>query len=269
MSACVLVAQPIVEVTPWVVSVNQIVAARANSFEANYYGLPSAGIPGNPDYYVPWGGGPVPIQNLTRSDSFNTWLGVVNPGSAFGPNYANERGNGLAFGFRVIGNGTKVSISQLSLSITTNHPWGMFNFSSIFLEYSPTNIGLDYGPDGIRGTADDVWYNNAPRSQLFDEILGAGPAVSFVVYPPNHPLVADQAWVDQELSFRFSTAVLGGDSFLMTAAFAYQSAEWGLIQAVNVQTISAYTPVPEPATTAVIVAGAALGIALWRRRKIA
>ena len=60
------------------------------------------------------------LPGTCASQSFPSWLGLINPGAAFGASYATEYGNRLHFGVRITGNGRKISISMLTFEATSN-----------------------------------------------------------------------------------------------------------------------------------------------------
>ena len=150
-------------------------AYYANALYAIENGLSSRGDPALPSYYreVTW---------LPRSSNlvstFPSWLGVADPSAP----YSGEYGNRLHFGLRILGNGTQFKLWNLSLTFDSNPDFLESSSSLSGYSYAPHRKGLDYGPDRVKGTIDDVIYTSDSGSTLVDELIyvGAGqaPAVS-------------------------------------------------------------------------------------------
>lgn len=103
----------------------------------------TTGTPGFPSLYSTTGP-TVPINQIIVTN-FNSWLGHLNPGTMFGPNYANETGNRIHFGVSVVSTnpGTQeFSLSQLEAEIISTD-------SNNFLGVPREFIGGDYAPDFI------------------------------------------------------------------------------------------------------------------------
>jgi hypothetical protein len=119
---------------------------------------------------------------------FPSWNGIVDPGTAFGPEYASELGRRFSFGLAIEGDGaTRFSISQLSFKGVTDDPTHMldFHFAAGSYGYSSEYRGLDYGPDRMRGTADDVWITSGVNTQLVDAIYGRRSGNGIAAYCPG------------------------------------------------------------------------------------
>jgi hypothetical protein len=115
--------------------------------------------------------------------TFNSWKGLANPGTTFGPAFANEFGNRLHFGVHILGGGVKIRLSNIDFHMSSTDPGNTFAFDGSFTPadvYSPFRVGVDYGPDGVKGGGDDVRITSGPADQLVDEIIyvGAGNAIS-------------------------------------------------------------------------------------------
>ena len=118
--------------------------------------------------------------------NFNSWMGVAEPGGA----YAGELGNRITFGVAILGNGTKFSLSQLSYSLSST-PIADFDGISHgpgYYQYGQNSyggagglgdyIGVQAGPDGIVGTADDILVTSGSNTQLVDAVFGSGSGAS-------------------------------------------------------------------------------------------
>ena len=231
---------------------------QANAVYALENGLSSWGTPGTPEYYQAG-------SNYTTGQvivtGFPSWMGVVGPGSVFGAGYAAELGNRMTFGLVVLGNGTQFSISELSFAATSTDPANALAFGySGGYDYSAGYVGLDYGPDGIKGTADDVWITSGPSTQLVNELYGRGSGNSQDAYCPAAPdpctLAAQQAALD-------TAAALNGP-YQFTAT--YQISNDGSVLGSGSATFD-IQEAPEPGTLLSLGAGLALLVAARRRKR--
>jgi hypothetical protein len=195
--------------TPW----------QDNAITALFNGVNSFGDPSLPTYYeqIP-DGSIIPIWIATE---FPSWHTRADPGAVFGPSFANELGNRLYFNLHVNGNGSTFSLSQLSfLAVSTDSsnflgfsvPAGSYNYSSGF-------VGLNYGPDGMRGGGDDILITGGANTQLIHELFarGSGNAPSAMIPDPGN---SDQEKIDNVLaeietpfifSGTFTLSTTGGD----------------------------------------------------------
>jgi len=64
--------------------------------------------------------------------------------------------------------------------MNSSDPPNSFDNDGWFYEFNSYTIGIDYGPDGIKGTADDVLYTSGDASlYLIHELLYVGVGASF------------------------------------------------------------------------------------------
>jgi hypothetical protein len=106
-------------------------------------------------------------------------MGVADPGTVFGPNFANESGNRLTFGMDIKGGTNLISIAQLSFIMASTDPGNTLNWSYSPIPYSysgldtgsanPVYLGIIYGPNGQR-----TYVTNGPATQLVNEIVTCG-----------------------------------------------------------------------------------------------
>jgi len=143
------------------------------------------------------------------SGGFTSWHGVADPGTVFGPAFANELGNRLLFGLHILGNGTQFRLSNLSFALHSSDPSDTFqqidNFSTD--SYTPQRVGINYGPDHIKGTGDDVRITSGPGTQLVDELMyvGAGGALpNSGTGTPQEQLDAAKATYDSLMPFHLT-----------------------------------------------------------------
>ena len=133
---------------------------------------------------VATGSGPsafTPITNVTPAQAivtqFRSWMGVVDPASAFGAAYANESGNRMTFAVSAIGDPShEFSISQMSFAGRSSDPSGLLNFDVPFggYNYSAGYVGVRFGADGKLGGGDDIFITSGPNTQLVDALFGRG-----------------------------------------------------------------------------------------------
>jgi hypothetical protein len=105
--------------------------------------------------------------------SFPCWYGVNQPPAPF----SNERGNRLYFPLRILGNGRKIRLANLTCKIDSGDAMEVMNYEGGYSAsaYNKHRVGIDYGPDGKRDTSDDVIYdNNQPGGVAVDEIIYTG-----------------------------------------------------------------------------------------------
>jgi hypothetical protein len=107
---------------------------------------------------------------------FPSWKGFINPGTAFGAAFSSELGNRVHFGLHILGNGTQFKLSNLQFHMHSSDAGDLFAFDGDFTgsAYSATRVGINYGPDHIKGTADDVTITSGPATQLVDELMYVG-----------------------------------------------------------------------------------------------
>jgi hypothetical protein len=168
---------------------------------------------------------------------FSSWNGVANPTGA----YASELGNRLHFGLDVRGNGTEISIDQLSFSMastdgnTLGHSYSLGSYG-----YNSQYVGWDYGADGIRGTADDIFITSGAASQQVDEIVSRGSGNAWAVYVGNYPGTL-QDGINQ------AAADLGSSPIDFTGTYTLGGAQGSA-------TVT-FEPVPEPTTAGCFLLG--------------
>jgi hypothetical protein len=188
-----------------------------NAISALRTGATSAGTSGTPTYYQ--------AQNVvdgrqTIVTGFPSWLGQADPGTVFGPAFANELGNRMHFGLYINGNGTQFSISQLSFSASSNDPANLlgFGFNQGDYDYNAGYVGILKGSDGMLGTADDVYITSGANTQLVDALVGRGSGNSQDAYCSGCSIADQQAAIDegfaklQGITEFTGTYTLGNDS---------------------------------------------------------
>ncbi len=152
-------------------------AWASNAVTAILNGYSSYGNPASPTYYQQITNA-VPVTNNLVT-SFPSWMGMADPGTVFGPNYANESGNRLTFGMDIKGGTNLISISQLSFIMASTDPGNTLDWSYSPIPYSysglntgsanPVYLGILYGPNG-----QNTYVTNGPADQLVNEIVTCG-----------------------------------------------------------------------------------------------
>ncbi len=218
----------------------------ANATYALENGLSSYGDPNSPTYYSQESVVPGSAVMVT---SYNSWMGVANPGAVFGAAFANELGNRLHFGVVMNGHGDKISASQISFSATSDDPNDIlgFSFAAGTYEYSSSYIGVILNPDGSR-----TYVTSGLNTQPVDMIIGRGSGNALWPCAPDDPrpcttLAEQQAALNHWANYNGAPWHLAGTYTLSEGATI-------LAQASSAVTIDA---VPEPSTAALLLAGLA------------
>lgn len=228
-----------------------------NAFAALYGGSLVAGDVGTPSYFS------VAPATLAATDvfvtSFPSWRGFAEPGTVFGPAFANELGNRLHFAFMADGHGQQFAISQLSFAFVTTDPAHDLDFAYAAggYTYSSSYVGVLFGADNQLGGSDDVFVTGGPNTQLVDAVIGRG---SGNAWWPQH--TAGDGLSDQEVIDLTAAALLPSLSTLVTATYTLDLGGGDLVTGQ-----AAVTVIPEPSTYAVLLGGAAAAVAIWRRRR--
>jgi hypothetical protein len=211
---------------------------------------------------VATGSGPTaftPVTNVTPAQAvvtqFRSWMGVVDPGTAFGAAYANESGNRMTFAFSAISDPShEFSISQMSFTGHSSDPSGVLNFGNAAgaYNYSTGFVGVQYGKDGKLGGGDDVFITSGPNTQLVDALFGRGSGNSLAAVCHGCSLAEQQAALD-------AVAAYPGSPFTFTGTYTIgEDAGSGTFNIANV---------PEPSTWAMMVLGfAGIGFMAYRRK---
>lgn len=256
VSACVLslsaafsgatLAAPIITVTPWLAPNGfgspSFPTAQSNAVQAQYLGLPSVGAAGTPSRFE---ANPTVTTAQVVVTGFNSWLGRVDPGAAFGANFANELGNRMTFALGINGNGQQFSISQLGFSATSTDPFNAlgFGFPTGGYNYSPAYVGVLFGVDGNLGGGDDTFITSGPNNQLVDALFGRGSGNSFAAYCDLCTLAEQQAAID-------GVAAYPGQDFTFTGTYTLQD-QTGSVLASGSGTFDVQA-VPEPGSLALV-----------------
>jgi hypothetical protein len=221
-------------------------------------GSSTSGDPTLPSFYQQIANGAnIPIWIASE---FPSWLLQANPGTVFGPAYAGELGNRLYFNLHVVGNGQLFSISQLSFQATSTDAGNFlgFNVNAGNYNYNSGYVGLNYGPDGIKGTGDDILITSGPNTQLINELFarGSGNAPGVMNSDPG---VTNQDKIDNALANIPSNFIFNGTYTLSTDGGDVNGSAFVVVG------------VPEPTTIALSgLGGSALAfvcVSQWKKRR--
>ena len=146
---------------------------------------------------------------------FHSWLGKANPGAVFGPAYAGELGTRMHWVTRVTSKSGKIDIADgLAFRLEPNGFWPTVIGYTV-TQYTPYRVGLDYGPDGQKGTPDDGLLTAGTGA--VDEIVLLVPGLAYAVYDYSGDLAQQQVALDAAYAFVDSFGVL---QFRACASFA-------------------------------------------------
>jgi hypothetical protein len=215
---------------------------ESNNIAALQNSLTNSGDPTLPSYYQQ-----IPTGSLIQpfiATEFPSWLLHADPGSFYGPAFASELGNRLYFGLHVVGNGQQFSISQLSFMATSSDAGNFLGFSVAAGSYNYNSgyVGLNYGPDGMRGTMDDFLVTSGVNTQLIDELFARGSGNAPGVMIPD-PGATDQEKIDLALANLPIPFVFTGDYSLSTDQGTFNGSAFVIVG------------IPEPATLAIAMLG--------------
>jgi hypothetical protein len=122
--------------------------------------------------------------------SFSSWLAQADPEQKFGPAFENECGNRVAWVTRITApKGETINVADgLSLEIAPNayRPGGVSTSQDFFYNIGDQygTVGLQYGPDGQKGTQDDeviTWEDCQDQTPGFFDIGTDCPDVNEIV----------------------------------------------------------------------------------------
>lgn len=209
----------------------------------------------------------ISANSILSSQNFGMWDGTLLSVGSFGPAFSSQNGNNLFFPFFIDGNGTSISLSQLTRSLSAVNPGGTSAFQGFNIPsaYTATNIGILFGTDGQfggAGDAADTFLISGASTQVVDAIFSIGMNARLLVSggasgSDSATIAANQALVD---------AVMAGNANLesITATYALTGA-WGVVSASETQLFG--QPIPEPSTYALCAGMLALVLAMiWRKR---
>ncbi len=223
----------------------------SNAIYALLNGLGSYGDPSLPSYYAQ--------QTVISPDEmvvtgFPSWDAQADPGTVFGPAFANELGNRPLFGVVIdAGPGApSISISELSFVMGGNDPGGLLNWTWPIgtYQYSSEYVGVIFGTNGNPVT----YITSGPSTQLVNEIVGRGSGNANDAYCTGCSIAQQQAAIEDSLSQYAGMSQFTG-TYTLTGPGGVLSTGSG-----------DFDVVPEPATFGTM-AGVALALVLAAMRR--
>lgn len=186
--------------------------------------------------------------------SFNSWNGVAAPAAPFN----NELGNRLHFGLHILGNGTQFRLDNLAFNLDSTDSFDALDFAGNFfgLSYNSSRLGIDYGIDGIKGTADDIFYTSGVGTPLIDELVYVGVGNAFWAIPG--PGESNQDALDSVAAFNASE-----QPFSLTTTYTLFADDHITVLATG---SAAALVLPEPSSMVLVGLGT-VGLVLMERRR--
>jgi len=193
-----------------------------NAINALQNGLPSVGNPANdPTAYFR-------VSTETDRDNivtgFPSWKGFANPGTKFGPAFANELGNRLHFGLAIIGtNGTTFSLSGLSFDMESTDPGDIFQFIGDFSDpMDPSNV---YSSTRVGIAPNNAVITSGPATQVVKALyyVGVGNAIAPDDVTPQC-MGTDQSTIDCVKAFYDSIM-----PFRVTTTYTLKDSDGGVL----------------------------------------
>lgn len=118
---------------------------------------------------------------------FNSWRGVADP-NPLAPGFTGEFGNRVHFGLHVVGTADwTFALSDIEWTLDSDDSTNYFDQAGNFVgvNYSATRVGIDYGPDGVKGGVDDTILNaGQPGTTPVNELLYVGVGDGFFSSEP-------------------------------------------------------------------------------------
>lgn len=113
--------------------------------------------------------------------SFNSWRGIAANNPAFTGVITGEFGNRVHFGTKISAtDGMEFALNDVAWELDSDDDTDFFDQSGMLSgNYSATRVGLNYGTDGIKGTADDVTITSGAGTQLVNELTYVGVGDGF------------------------------------------------------------------------------------------
>lgn len=189
--------------------------------------------------------------------SYNSWMGVANPGAPFGSEY----GNRIHAGLHIYGDGlTQFRLEDLTFSMSSSDGPNSLAWAGNFIGYdfnNTTRYGVDWGADNAKGGGDDTIIFGAGSGLLWvDELVYVGVGNAFWPQVPTDGLTG-QAALDSVAAYIVANSIAIANTYCIKDQSGAQVCNTASIQLI-----------PEP-TGAAILGSGLFGLALLRRRRSA
>ncbi|MCP4189931.1 MAG: PEP-CTERM sorting domain-containing protein [Planctomycetaceae bacterium] len=120
---------------------------------------------------------------------FHSWRATADPNPEFTVPFLGEFGNRFHFGLHIVGSSDRqFALSDIDWRLESDDVGGYFNQSGSLAgaAYSATRVGIDWGPDGVRGGGDDVILSGGqPGTDLVNEFIYVGIGDGFYSSEPT------------------------------------------------------------------------------------
>jgi len=196
-----------------------------------------------PAYAMPITSGSISVAQTIYTPLTYSWNGASNPTGAF----AAEHGQLLMFGGKIT-DPKAFTLNQVVWWLTFPNST---NTGTISGGYSQIGIGINWGPDGIPGTADDITYTSGNENTPVNEVL-----ILYTGWGMKPPSYGDQG---PDGAKSYFDALYEGNSYFVGGGFALGDKSDFLT--IQVQ------PAPEPSSIMLGLCGGLL-ILFWRKRHL-
>lgn len=126
--------------------------------------------------------GPLSVFD-TVVTGFPSWNSDADPAGTYGSEYAFELGNRLHFDYHAYSGDPNVTIdiADMSFSMVSTDPGATLTWAFPSYTYGPHRVGVNYGPDGLLGTGDDIVLTSGtgPVHEIF---AGGGSGNAWDIY---------------------------------------------------------------------------------------
>ncbi|MDG2381050.1 MAG: hypothetical protein P8N76_05210 [Pirellulaceae bacterium] len=120
---------------------------------------------------------------------FHSWRATANPNPEFTVPFLGEFGNRFHFGLHLVGSADRqFALNDINWQLESDDVGGYFNQSGSLAgaTYSATRVGIDWGPDGMRGGGDDgILSGGQPGTDLVNEFIYVGIGDGFYSSEPT------------------------------------------------------------------------------------
>ncbi len=136
--------------------------------------------------------GSIPLTEMIHTE-FPSWQASANPSATWAslPDaFKGELGNRIHFGthIKAVEAGRTLALGELFWELDSDDETNFFDQKGSFVtaSYSPTRVGINYGPDGQPGGGDDRIYKNGETGVIrVHELLYVGVGEGFFSQEPN------------------------------------------------------------------------------------